>query len=258
MAEGIFRGWDEVRSVPLGQQAGLRVIVLFTDGSGNVFPGFLDASGVAKGVFSGDFPKVLPDPNNATTDMPSIQGAYQTENGNQSPSWLFTPPNWNSPNTYASLQYLPNSSAHTHHRSAGIPASFPLQSNALKVNGVTQSSKRGLRHYNNAAGKYPAEVFNVRNAATNVTEIIADAARSDASGDHRIRIFTVGMGQLVKMNLGTIPESSESVLMRVANDKRSPDYNSGQLEGKYYYAQTAADLGPVFQQLQNQIIRLSK
>jgi hypothetical protein len=61
MAEGLYRGWDEVRSVANGQQAGLRVIVLFTDGSGNVFPGFLDGSGVAKGVFSGDFPKANPD-----------------------------------------------------------------------------------------------------------------------------------------------------------------------------------------------------
>ena len=29
MAEGLYRGWDEVRSVSSGQQAGLRVIVLF-------------------------------------------------------------------------------------------------------------------------------------------------------------------------------------------------------------------------------------
>ena len=260
MAEGLYRGWDEVRAVTAGQQAGLRVIVLFTDGSGNVFPGMLDGSGNAKGVFSGDFPKVLPDPSNATTNTPSLQGLYDTQTGAQSPNWLFTPPNWNSVNTYAGLQYLPNVSSHTHHRSSGIPGNFPLQSNSLKVNGVAQSAKRGLRNYNPApgVGKYPAEVFNIRNAATNLAEIIADAARSDTSGDHRIRIFTIGMGQLVKMNLGTIPESSESVLMRIANDKKSADYNSDQLEGKYYYAQTASDLGPVFQQLQNQIIRLSK
>lgn len=259
MAEGLYRGWDEVRAVPNGMQAGLRVIVLFTDGSGNVFPGFLDASGVAKGVFSGDFPEVTPDPTNATTNTPAIQGAYDTQTGAQSPNWLFTPPNWNSTSTSVSLQYLPNASAHTHHRSSGIPVSFPLQSNTLKVNGVAQSTKRGLRNYAPAPiGKYPAEVFNIRNAATNVTEIIADAARSDTTGDHKIRIFTIGMGQLVKMALGTIPETSESVLMRIANDKKSADYNSAQLEGKYYYAQTAADLGPVFQQLQNQIIRLSK
>jgi hypothetical protein len=236
------------------------VIVLFTDGSGNVFPGFLDASGIAKGVFSGDFPKAAVDPNNATTNTPSIQGAFQTETGSQSPTWLFTPPNWDSTNTSASFPYLPTSSAHTHHRSAGIPVSFGLQSNTLKVNGVTQSTKRGLRNFNNAPGvnKYPAEIFNIRNAVTNLTEIIADAARSDMTGDHKIRIFTIGMGDLVKMNLGTIPETSESVLMRIANDKRSTDYNSAQLEGKYYFAETAADLGPVFQQLQAQIIRLSK
>ena len=60
------------------------------------------------------------------------------------------------------------------------------------------------------------------------------------------------------MKLGTIAETSESVLMRLANDKKSADFNSTQLEGKYYYAQTAADLGPAFQQLQAQIIRLSK
>src|SRR6185503_11371770 len=229
MAEGLYRGWDELRSVANGQQAGLRVIVLFTDGSGNVFPGFVDGSGVAKGVFSGDFPKVLPDPTNATTNTPSIQGAYDTQTGAQSPNWLFTPPNWNSTNTSASFQFMPNASAHTHHRSNGIPTSFPLQSNSLKVNGTTQSTARGLRNFNAVKGQYPAEVFNLRNAATNLTEMIADAARGDNSGDHKIRIFTIGMGALVKMNLGTIPESSESVLMRIANDKKSSDYDSGQL-----------------------------
>jgi hypothetical protein len=46
--------------------------------------------------------------------------------------------------------------------------------------------------------------------------------------------------------------------MRMSNDKRSPDFNPAQPEGKYYFAQTAADVGPAFQQLQNQIIRLTK
>jgi hypothetical protein len=67
------------------------------------------------------------------------------------------------------------------------------------------------------------------------------------------------MGQLVPLALGTRPETAESMLKRIANDVRSaPDYNSAQLEGKYYYAQTAADVGPAFQALQNQILRLSK
>jgi hypothetical protein len=46
--------------------------------------------------------------------------------------------------------------------------------------------------------------------------------------------------------------------MRLANDARSPDRNSAQLEGKCYLAMTESDVGPAFQSLQNQIIRLTK
>ncbi len=124
------------------------------------------------------------------------------------------------------------------------------------MNGVAQSAIRGLR--NKAGnGRYPAEVFNINNAARNLLEIVANEARND-NGDYRIRIYTIGMGELVRYNLGTMPEKPEEILMRIANDKRSADYNAAQLEGKYYYAKTEADVGPAFQALQNQIIRLSK
>ena len=33
MVEGLYRGWDELRSVPNGSQSSLRIIVLFTDGA---------------------------------------------------------------------------------------------------------------------------------------------------------------------------------------------------------------------------------
>ncbi len=258
MAEGLYRGWDEVRTVAGGQQSSLRVIVLFTDGSGNTVPGVFDASGIAKGLFTADFPKRLPDPGNITTDSPAIQGLYQTETGNRSPSYTQPVAFWNNTTVHPSVPFLPLTSRHDHRRSVGIPTSFPMQTTTLMVNGMTQQARRGLRNFNAGAGKYPAEVFNIRAAATNLTEIIADAARSDSSGDYPIRIFTIGMGSLVRMTLGTIPETSESVLMRVANDKRSPDYNSTQLEGKYYFAATGADVGPAFQQLQSQIVRLTK
>ena len=54
-----------------------------------------------------------------------------------------------------------------------------------------------------------------------------------------------------------MPEKPEDILMRMANDTLSPDFNSNQLEGKYY-ATTEADVGPAFEALQNQIVRLSK
>jgi len=258
MVEGLYRGWDELRSVASGQQSGLRVIVLFTDGASNSVPGIYDAApGVATGVRTFDFPQKLPDPNNQTHDNPTIQGLFDTQTGTQNPIYNLTVSNWNNTNTLSNVQYLPLTSYHGHRRSAGIPSSFPLQTASLTVNGVAQSIKRGLRNKNVATERYPAEVFNINNAARNLLEIIANAARSD-NGDYPIRIYTIGMGDLVRYNLGTMPEKPEDILMRIANDKRSPDYNGNQLEGKYYFAQTEADVGPAFQTLQNQILRLSK
>ncbi len=108
------------------------------------------------------------------------------------------------------------------------------------------------------AGRYPAEVFNINNAARNLVEIIGDAARTDVGGDYPIRIYSIGMGYLLKDMLGTMPELPEDILKRMSNDKTSPDFNSAQLEGKYFYAATPDDVGPAFQNIQNQILRLSK
>jgi Flp pilus assembly protein TadG len=260
MVEGLYRGWDELRSVPAGSQSGLRVIVLFTDGASNSVPGDY-GSGPGYGLRTYDFPQNAGDTFGQTWNSPHITGLYDTQTGTNSFGIDTTVP-WNSSNTpftanSAWPKYLPVASAHTHHRSAGIPTSFPLQTTSLTVDGLQQSSTRGLRHFDAAAAKYPAEVYNINNAARNLVEIIANAARSDA-GDYHIRIYTIGMGQLVPLQLGTRLETSESILKRMANDRTSPDFNSAQLEGKYYYAQTAADVGPAFQALQNQILRLSK
>jgi Flp pilus assembly protein TadG len=260
MAEGLYRGWDEMRTVPLGQQSGLRVIVLFTDGSANTVSGFFGGSTTARGIFTSDFPKRSPDPDNITTNNPAIQGLYDTETGthwSSSPSSVTATPWTNTATTMSGVgQYLPSVSAHTHHRSSGIPTQFPLMSNVVRVDGNPQNLVRGLT--DPGGGGYKAHAQNIRKAATNLVETIGEAIRSDTSGDYKIRIYTIGMGNLVQMPLGTRPETSESVLMRLANDKRSPDYNSNQLEGKYYFARTEADLSTVFQQLQNQIIRLTK
>ena len=108
-------------------------------------------------------------------------------------------------------------------------------------------------------------MFNINNAARNLIEIIADAARND-DGDYKIRIDTIGMGDLVRYKLGTRKEMSEDILKRIANDdtedpitgKKNLDWNTNQLTGRYYFAPAAADVGPAFQSLQNQIVRLSK
>jgi Flp pilus assembly protein TadG len=267
MVEGLYRGWDELRSVPTGQQSGLRVIVIFTDGASNSVPANYDsAPGLGRALRTYDFPKNSPDPDGQTWDNPTIAGLYPTAGASSiaSPSYTLQVPNWNNTCAVANsclptaqVPALPLTSFHANHRSSGIPTSFPLQSNSLMVDGSVQSAVRGLRNKNTTTGRYPAEVFNINNAARNLIEIVADTARND-TGDYKIRIYTIGMGELVRYKLGTRKEMSEDILKRIANDASSPDFNVNQLEGKYYYAKTAADVGPAFQALQNQIIRLSK
>jgi Flp pilus assembly protein TadG len=258
MVEGFYRGWDELRSVPGGSQSGLRVIVLFTDGASNGVPGNFEAApGVARSIRTWDFPKSPTDPDGQTWDQPHIDGLYNTQGGAQSPSYSLVPPSWNSTQTVMQVPLLPLTTFHPNHRSGGIPTAFPLQSAALKIDGVAQSARRGLRNKDAATNRYPADVWNINNAARNVLEIIADQARSD-NGDFPIRIYTIGMGYLVQDNLGTIPEKPENILMRVANDRKSLDFNGNQLEGKYYFAQTEQEVAPAFEAIQNEIIRLSK
>jgi Flp pilus assembly protein TadG len=264
MVEGLYRGWDELRWVPTGSQSGLRVIVLFTDGASNSVPGAYDSTTVAKGLRTYDFPKNAGDTNSQTWDYPHVSGLYDTQSGTATAPNAFdlstTTILWNAHTVFPGLptvaQTLPSMSFHSHHRSSGIPTAFPLQTNALKVDGVPQDMTRGLR--DPTGGQYPSQVWNINNAARNLIEIVANAARSDTGGDYPIRVYTIGMGQLVRLNLGTRPETSESILKRIANDATSPDFNGAQLEGKYYYALTAADVAPAFEGIQNQIVRLSK
>ena len=261
MVEGLYRGWDELRSVPTGQQSSLRVIVLFTDGASNSVPGLWDASGVAKGLRTWDFPE-RNDPENQTHDNPQISGLYHTRTGAGMPGFGFHF-DFRSHPVVTSMpaeipRYMPATTFHQWRRSSGIPTTFPFQSSTLRVNGVAQSTRRPLTELNAGLNQYPVHVHNVNNAARNLVEIIADAARRDDDGDYPIRIYTIGMGNLVQFQLGTVPETSESILMRIANDPRSPDYDDEQLEGRYFFARTGADLGSAFQALQNQIIRLTK
>ena len=258
MVEGLYRGWDEVKAVPNGSQSGIRVIVLFTDGASNSVPGdYTAAAGQPRALRTWDFPDNGADPDNQTHANPHIDGLYHTQTGVANPSYTLTTA-WNSTQVIPQVPFLPVTSKHFFHRSSGIPDNFPLQTNAIKVDGQPQNVRRGLRNFNAGQNKYPAEVWNINNAARNLLEIIGNAARNDAAGDYKIRIYTIGMGELVRYDLGTRPEKSEDILKRIANDASSPDYNKDQLEGKYYYAQTEADVMPAFQQLQSQIIRLSK
>jgi hypothetical protein len=261
MVEGLYRGWDELRYVSTGSQSSLRIIVLFTDGVSNSVPSiWADGSGIGEGLRTYDFPLNAGDTHGQTWNFPHIVGMFDTDKGT---GLVFDQPTaWNDQTLPvvglpAYAQYLPAQSTHTHHRSGGIPTHFPLATNLLTVDGVAQDKARKLRDCN--ATGCPSEVWNINNAARNLVESVADAARSD-NGDYKIRIYAIGMGQMVPLLLGTRPETAASMLTRMANEHVATnlDYNAAQLEGKYFYAQTASQVGPAFSDVQNQIIRLTK
>jgi hypothetical protein len=285
MVEGIYRGWDQLRTVPATQQSGLRIIVLFTDGASNGVPGKYDSfPSQPTTARTYDFVKFLPDPDNQTWNNPQINGLYNTYNGsavaptpaastNRTITCTGSPCSFQVmavPGTADAIPSMPigNTSWHINPASGGMPTSFPLQTSTLTVNGFPQNTKRGLHNLDmvvpgaiasrTGIGRYPADIFNINNAARNLVEIIANEARADTSGNYKIRIYTIGMGELVQYMLGNMPEKSADILKRMANDKSSPDYNSAQLEGRFFYAQTPDDVSAAFEGIQNQILRLSK
>jgi Flp pilus assembly protein TadG len=269
MVQGLFRGWDELRTVPNGQQSSLRIIVLFTDGASNSVPGiYANTAGQARGLRTWDFPDNGADPDNQTHQTPRVDGMYDTTRynaaGSPGLSWTPTAGSCNPPGLWCSTQtppgvsWLSATSFIASPRSSGMPNNFPLSSSTLTVNGIPQNVKRPLTGPTGAGGVYSAKITNINTAARNLVEIIADRARGDDTGDYPIRIYTIGMGELVTYLLGPIQEPSSDLLKRMANDKSSPDYNSAQLEGKFYFAATPDDVGPAFARLQNQIIRLTK
>ena len=143
MVEGLYRGWDELRSVPAGQQSGLRVIVLFTDGASNSVPGNYDAApGQGRALRTYDFPKYLPDPDGQTWDNPDDRrdctrpaaraarrapaSTVQRDRRATGTTRAWSRRTSTTLNCPSIATYLPLTSYHANHRSSGIPTSFPL------------------------------------------------------------------------------------------------------------------------------------
>ncbi len=99
---------------------------------------------------------------------------------------------------------------------------------------------------------------NANNAARNLAEIIANAIRSDTSGASKIRIYTLGLGDLLNQRMGSASETGSSILQRIANDPASTDLNLSQLDGRYFYAGDVAQLDTAFQAVRDQIVRLTQ
>src|SRR5438876_9233561 len=207
-AEALYNAWNELRTVPSGSQSGLRIVVLFTDGSPNALPGefkVMSPSSTGGGctstpwrdvvpgtVFTLDYPHV--DGNSTTYDDPGDYGLVDTDG----PKSLgpVPPTTWS---TYTSGQNLSREKINK-----CIP-NLPLRSSR---GDLYDASLRAQRHLiDRSANGYPNHVRNANNAARNLAESIANGIRSDTDGASRIRIYTLGLGDLLDREMGSVPET---------------------------------------------------
>ena len=286
-AEALYRAWDELRSVPKESQSGLRIVVLFTDGSPNAFPGKFPKVALTKSVCDTPFTSTTtrlssalegtlcavdyqPGTNGAgagktTFYPPWTVGLYKTEgtdvigvdpthvpmaNANLSSlDYVFpSPPDINAVNKC--IPFLPVTSFHSppYHSILPIPTQFNLFASGQRAVGSL------------TADGYPNTPPSAYNAARNLAETIANEIRNDKSGAGPIRIYTLGLGPLLTVPLGQYLETGSSILQHIANDPDPSNiqHNSSQPEGAYYFAGNSQQLEEAFQAVADQIVRLTQ
>jgi Flp pilus assembly protein TadG len=278
-AEALFQAWDQLRSVPPDARSGLRIVVLFTDGTPNAFPvhdvkvsphligskceqdNWQPAMGT---IMSTDYPYVG---FSTTSPTPVTIGLYKTD----APSDLRVPPTviYDYQNPAAFLYGSPPTGSTTVINPC-IPC-FPAQSyhEGMATHEVRQfplwNSLGGQRQLVTDASKcpepdlvYPDHVQNANSAARNLAEIIADQIRSDHDGSP-IRIYTLGLGALLELGTGSGPETGASILRRIANDPdQNRDYNPGEPEGRYFPVADIGQLDAAFDKVRDEVVRLSQ
>jgi hypothetical protein len=277
-AEGLFRGWDQLRLVPFGVQSGVRVVVLFTDGAPNAFSGIFRRrpsrpSNADNWVIQEGAIKVqdFPARGGSSTNTPLVGGLIPILNNccgtlSAEPNcitpggcWSGAPGNVAQGYTNSRIPEIPNlpaASSHPNPSSAGITRTFPLETPGLPGQRTLLRETTGTGNEDNP---YPSHAQNVAKASRNLAERIAFEIRNDPSGQHKIHIFALGLGDLLNQPQGYDPmETGSSILQRIANDRDSPDFDEDQPEGRYYFAGDATQLNDAFQQIRDQIIRLTQ
>ena len=253
-AEGLYAGWDQLRSVTNTSQSVLRVIVLFTDGAPNTFSGQF----MVKPSHGFGSPSVSTTGALFTYDFPAVGGQ-----GQNNPAVTGLAQIYGSPSDMGLHYIQPTNSTYTSGTNTNWQTVNPdIPTLPLKDNhgfNLYESSLSGQRALIGGDGSgYPNHVQNANNAARNLAETIANAARADNTGQYPIRIYTLGLGDLLNEDAGAVPETGSSMLMRIANDPASPSFNAQQAEGKYYFAGDTSQLASAFEAIRNQIIRISQ
>ena len=272
MVEGLYRGWDELRSVPTGTQSGLRIIVLFTDGASQrrarragTRPGHRESAPHV------GLPEAPPDPDGQTLGRSRTSTACTTPQTGSNTGFasasdrveleqLHTGQRGTSSRRCRACR-LTMMSWHTHHRSSGIPTSFPL------VDECADGERR--RAERDAADAAPRAV---QRGPLSGRGLQHQQRRAQSRGDHRQPGAQRRRRRLPDPHLHdrhgrTGDATSSAPCPRAVDGHPQADGERPVVAGlqprrsskaSIFYAQTAADVSAAFQGIQNQILRLSK
>jgi Mg-chelatase subunit ChlD len=235
-AEGLWHARDQLNRVPVPNRSSLRVIVFFSDGAPNTFasffkfrnPGACNRAGSIStndDGVSGGVPAGLWDHTRQEEPAPGACGRGYNI------AWDLTAralPKW--------------------YNAHGInDREFPIVTNAPRV--VTDDTSNAQKTF-----------INVNRASRNLAEALAARARAEG-----IRVFTLGLGTLLKKPTGPFPtadDTGENLLKCMANTPdalpRCKAAGASQPAGVYCHAATAADLQPCFAMLASEVLRITR
>lgn len=149
---------------------------------------------------------------------------------------------------------------------------LPTKDRTNTINLESYHNRRPQLEYT-ATGNIKNTWCNVNKAARNMTENIANAARSEGiyppdPNVNPIYIFTIGLGMTTPEVTATScpdymtnpgePDSGENILRRLANDKGVDTYDPNQPTGMYVWASDAYQLQAAFYRIANLLLRLSE
>jgi hypothetical protein len=255
--EGFWQGKNQLEAVD--SPSSIRVIVFFTDGSPNTISSYFDFdnNNPRRGsIRSGDV-----DPDSWSWNNRNAAGLWRHDRISQVIS------GYNYGTTIAAhLLGLPDFyNAHTADLNSD-PSIYQEDSNDPDYHkfriitwdgsglfGDVIPGTRRVEQCDETDGCSARELHdNVNNASRNILEAMAKEARQQD-----IFVYTLGLGSLLTQGRGPNDEPGEVILLRMANDEDADIRFADEPEGFYCHARTTDDLGPCYNRIIEEIIRLT-